>query len=132
MLDLFGEVCLVVDEEKIINRGNMKKVMLVFGICLEVIKMVLLVKEFQKQLKWVEIVVCVIGQYWEMLDQVLKIFDIKLDYDLNIMKQGQDLYDVIVCVLIGMCDVLKEVKFDVVLVYGDIIIFIVVVLVVFY
>lgn len=97
----------------------MKKVMLVFGTRPEAIKMAPLVKEFQKQPKRVETVVCVTGQHREMLDQVLKIFDIKPDYDLNIMKQGQDLYDVTARVLIGMRDVLKEVKPDVVLVHGD-------------
>jgi UDP-N-acetylglucosamine 2-epimerase (non-hydrolysing) len=109
----------VADEEKIINRGYMKKVMLVFGTRPEAIKMAPLVKEFQKQPKRVETVVCVTGQHREMLDQVLKIFDIKPDYDLNIMKQGQDLYDVTARVLTGMRDVLKEVKPDVVLVHGD-------------
>lgn len=97
----------------------MKKVMLVFGTRPEAIKMAPLVKEFQKQPKRVETVVCVTGQQREMLDQVLKIFDIKPDYDLNIMKQGQDLYDVTARVLTGMRDVLKEVKPDVVLVHGD-------------
>ena len=97
----------------------MKKVMLVFGTRPEAIKMAPLVKEFQKQPKQVETVVCVTGQHREMLDQVLKIFDIKPDYDLNIMKQGQDLYDVTARVLTGMRDVLKEVKPDVVLVHGD-------------
>lgn len=97
----------------------MKKVMLVFGTRPEAIKMAPLVKEFQKQPKRVETVVCVTGQHREMLDQVLKIFDIKPDCDLNIMKQGQDLYDVTARVLTGMRDVLKEVKPDVVLVHGD-------------
>ena len=97
----------------------MKKVMLVFGTRPEAIKMAPLVKEFQKQPKRVETVVCVTGQHREMLDQVLKIFDIKPDYDLNIMKQGQDLYDVTARVLTSMRDVLKEVKPDVVLVHGD-------------
>ena len=97
----------------------MKKVMLVFGTRPEAIKMAPLVKEFQKQPKRVETVVCVTGQHPEMLDHVLKIFDIKPDYDLNIMKQGQDLYDVTARVLTGMRDVLKEVKPDVVLVHGD-------------
>lgn len=97
----------------------MKKVMLVFGTRPEAIKMAPLVKEFQKQPKRVETVVCLTGQHREMLDQVLKIFDIKPDYDLNIMKQGQDLYDVTARVLTGMRDVLKEVKPDVVLVHGD-------------
>ena len=93
--------------------------MLVFGTRPEAIKMAPLVKEFQKQPKRVETVVCVTGQHREMLEQVLKIFDIKPDYDLNIMKQGQDLYDVTARVLTGMRDVLKEVKPDVVLVHGD-------------
>ena len=97
----------------------MKKVMFVFGTRPEASKMAPLVKEFQKQPKRVETVVCVTGQHREMLDQVLKIFDIKPDYDLNIMKQGQDLYDVTARVLTGMRDVLKEVKPDVVLVHGD-------------
>ena len=97
----------------------MKKVMSVFGTRPEAIKMAPLVKEFQKQPKRVETVVCVTGQHREMLDQVLKIFDIKPDYDLNIMKQGQDLYDVTARVLTGMRDVLKEVKPNVVLVHGD-------------
>ena len=97
----------------------MRKVMLVFGTRPEAIKMAPLVKEFQKQPKRVETVVCVTGQHREMLDQVLKIFDIKPDYDMNIMKQGQDLYDVTARVLTGMRDVLKEVKPDVVLVHGD-------------
>lgn len=78
-----------------------------------------LVKEFQKNSKDFETIVCVTGQHREMLDQVLTIFDIKPDYDLNIMKQGQDLYDVTARVLTGMRDVLKEVKPDVVLVHGD-------------
>ena len=97
----------------------MKKVMLVFGTRPEAIKMAPLVKEFQKQPKRVETVVCVTGQHREMLDQVLKIFDIKPDYELNIREQGQSLYDVTARVLTGMRDVLKEVKPDVVLVHGD-------------
>lgn len=97
----------------------MKKVMLVFGTRPEAIKMAPLVKEFQKQRERVDTVVCVTGQHREMLDQVLEIFDIRPDYDLNIMKQGQDLYDVTARVLTGMRDVLKEVKPDVVLVHGD-------------
>ena len=97
----------------------MKKIMLVFGTRPEAIKMAPLVKEFQKQPEQVETVVCVIGQHREMLDQVLRIFDIHPDYDLNIMKQGQDLYDVTAHVLTGLRDVLKEVKPDVVLVHGD-------------
>ena len=97
----------------------MKKVMLVFGTRPEAIKMAPLVKEFQKSPEDFETIVCVTGQHREMLDQVLHIFDITPDYDLNIMKQGQDLYDVTAKVLTGMRDVLKEVKPDVVLVHGD-------------
>lgn len=97
----------------------MKKVMLVFGTRPEAIKMCPLVKEFQKHPEDFETVVCVTGQHREMLDQVLDIFDVKPDYDLNIMKQGQDLYDVTARVLTGMRDVLKEVGPDVVLVHGD-------------
>ena len=95
------------------------KVLLVFGTRPEAIKMCPLVKEFQKDPESFETIVCVTGQHREMLDQVLKIFEIKPDYDLNIMKQGQDLYDVTARVLTGMRDVLKEVKPDVVLVHGD-------------
>lgn len=97
----------------------MKKVMLVFGTRPEAIKMAPLVKEFQKNPTDFETIVCVTGQHREMLDQVLDIFDIKPDYDLNIMKQEQDLYDVTSRVLIGMRDVLKEARPDVVLVHGD-------------
>ena len=97
----------------------MKKVMLVFGTRPEAIKMCPLVKEFQKHPDEFETIVCVTGQHREMLDQVLKIFDVKPDYDLNIMKQGQDLYDVTARVLTGMRDVFKECKPDVVLVHGD-------------
>ncbi|MBQ9170553.1 MAG: UDP-N-acetylglucosamine 2-epimerase (non-hydrolyzing) [Bacteroidaceae bacterium] len=97
----------------------MKKIMLVFGTRPEAIKMCPLVKEFQKHPKDFETIVCVTGQHREMLDQVLTIFDVKPDYDLNIMKQGQDLYDVTARVLTGMRDVFKECKPDVVLVHGD-------------
>ena len=97
----------------------MKKIMLVFGTRPEAIKMAPLVKEFQKRPESFETVVCVTGQHREMLDQVLDIFDITPDYDLNIMKQGQDLYDVTSRVLTGMRDILKESKPDVVLVHGD-------------
>lgn len=97
----------------------MKKVMLVFGTRPEAIKMCPLVKEFQKHNDEFETVVCVTGQHREMLDQVLNIFEVKPDFDLNIMKQGQDLYDVTARVLIGMRDVFKECKPDVVLVHGD-------------
>ena len=97
----------------------MKKIMLVFGTRPEAIKMCPLVKEFQKYPEDFETIVCVTGQHREMLDQVLKIFEVTPDYDLNIMKQGQDLYDVTARVLTGMRDVFKECKPDVVLVHGD-------------
>lgn len=93
--------------------------MLVFGTRPEAIKMAPLVKEFQKRPDRFETIVCVTGQHRQMLDQVLKIFEIRPNYDLNIMKQGQDLYDVTARVLIGMRDVLKEAQPDVVLVHGD-------------
>lgn len=97
----------------------MKKVMLVFGTRPEAIKMCPLVKEFQKHRDEFETIVCVTGQHREMLDQVLTIFDVKPDYDLNIMKQGQDLYDVTARVLTGMRDVFKVCRPDVLLVHGD-------------
>ena len=97
----------------------MKRILLVFGTRPEAIKMCPLVKEFQKYPEVFETVVCVTGQHREMLDQVLRIFDVKPDYDLNIMKQGQDLYDVTARVLTGMRDVLDAVRPDVVLVHGD-------------
>ena len=97
----------------------MKRVMLVFGTRPEAIKMCPLVKEFQKHNDEFETIVCVTGQHREMLDQVLDIFEVKPDFDLNIMKQGQDLYDVTARVLTGMRDVFKECKPDVVLVHGD-------------
>ena len=97
----------------------MKTVMLVFGTRPEAIKMAPLVKKIQKYSSDFKTIVCVTGQHREMLDQVLKIFDIKPDYDLDIMKQGQDLYDITARVLLGMRDVLNEVKPDVVLVHGD-------------
>ncbi len=93
--------------------------MLVFGTRPEAIKMAPLVKEFQKNSADFRTIVCVTGQHREMLDQVLQIFDIHPDYDLNIMKQGQDLYDVTARVLTGLRDVLEEVHPDVVLVHGD-------------
>lgn len=96
-----------------------KKIMLVFGTRPEAIKMAPLVNEFQKNRDSFETIVCVTGQHREMLDQVLHIFEIVPDYDLNIMKQGQDLYDVTSRVLLGMRDVLKEAQPDVVLVHGD-------------
>lgn len=97
----------------------MKKIMLVFGTRPEAIKMAPLVKEFQKHSDEFQTIVCVTGQHRQMLDQVLDIFEITPDYDLNIMKQGQDLYDVTARVLTGMRDVLKEAQPDVVLVHGD-------------
>lgn len=97
----------------------MKTILLVFGTRPEAIKMAPLVKEFQKFPDKIITRVCVTGQHREMLDQVLHIFDIQPDYDLNIMKQGQDLYDVTSKVLLGMRDVLMEVHPDVVLVHGD-------------
>ena len=93
--------------------------MLVFGTRPEAIKMAPLVKEFQKHPESFETIVCVTGQHRQMLDQVLQIFDITPDFDLNIMKQGQDLYDVTARVLTGMRDVFNEVRPDVVLVHGD-------------
>lgn len=97
----------------------MKKIMLVFGTRPEAIKMAPLVKEFEKHPEEFKTVVCVTGQHRQMLDQVLDLFEITPDYDLNIMKQGQDLYDVTARVLTGMRDVLKEAQPDVVLVHGD-------------
>lgn len=93
--------------------------MLVFGTRPEAIKMCPLVKEFQKHRDEFETIVCVTGQHRAMLDQVLTIFDVKPDYDLNIMKQGQDLYDVTARVLTGMRDVFKACRPDVLLVHGD-------------
>lgn len=93
--------------------------MLVFGTRPEAIKMCPLVKELQKHPEDFETVVCVTGQHREMLDQVLEIFDVKPDFDLNIMKQGQDLTDVTCRVLAGLRDVFKECRPDVVLVHGD-------------
>ncbi len=97
----------------------MKRIMLVFGTRPEAIKMAPLVKEFQKYPHIFETKVCVTGQHREMLDQVLHIFGITPDYDLNIMKQGQDLYDITAKVLTGMRDVFKQYKPDIVLVHGD-------------
>ena len=99
--------------------NNMKKIMLVFGTRPEAIKMAPLVKEFQKNINKFRTIVCVTGQHREMLDQVLNLFEIIPDYDLNIMKQGQDLYDVTSRVLLGMRGVLKEAQPDIVLVHGD-------------
>lgn len=97
----------------------MKKIMLVFGTRPEAIKMAPLIKEFKKYPDEFHIIVCVTGQHREMLDQVLKIFEIVPDYDLNIMKKGQDLYDITSRVLLGMRDVLNKENPDVVLVHGD-------------
>ena len=97
----------------------MKKIMLVFGTRPEAIKMAPLVKELQSHADEFETVVCVTAQHREMLDQVLSIFEISPDYDLNIMRKGQDLYDVTSRVLLGMRDVLSEVRPDLVLVHGD-------------
>lgn len=96
-----------------------KKIMLVFGTRPEAIKVAPLVKEFQKYPERFETMVCVTGQHREMLDQVLRLFEIKPDYDLDIMKKGQDLYDVTSRVLVGMRDVLKATQPDVVFVHGD-------------
>jgi len=104
---------------KIKNINELKKVMLVFGTRPEAIKMAPLVKEFQKNPNDFKIIVCVTGQHREMLDQVLKIFDIKPDYDLHIMKQGQDLYDLTSRVLLGMRNILNETRPDIVFVHGD-------------
>ena len=93
--------------------------MLVFGTRPEAIKMAPLVKEFRKYPEKFETVVCVTGQHREMLDQVLRLFNIEPDYDLNIMKQGQDLYDVTARILTGMRNILQEVQPDLVLVHGD-------------
>lgn len=97
----------------------MKTILLVFGTRPEAIKMAPLVKEFQKYPNYFNIKVCVTGQHREMLDQVLNIFEITPDYDLNIMKQGQDLYDVTARVLVGMRDIIKDVEPNIILVHGD-------------
>ena len=97
----------------------MKRIMLVFGTRPEAIKMAPLVKMFQFHKESFQTIVCVSGQHREMLDQVLRVFDIQVDYDLNIMKQGQDLYDVSCGVLSGMREVIRKANPDVVLVHGD-------------
>lgn len=97
----------------------MKRIMLVFGTRPEAIKMAPLVKALQKHPEDFETMVCVTGQHREMLDQVLRIFDITPDYDLNIMKQDQDLYDITTKVLTGMRGILKQYRPDIVLVHGD-------------
>lgn len=96
-----------------------KKVMLVFGTRPEAIKMAPLVKTLQKQADVFETIVCVTGQHRQMLDQVLNLFDIHPDYDLNSMKPGQDLYDLTSRILLGMRDVFEKVSPDIVLVHGD-------------
>ena len=97
----------------------MKNILLVFGTRPEAIKMAPLVKKLQESPEEFQTVVCVTGQHREMLDQVLRLFDITPDYDLNIMKPNQDLYDITSRILLGMRDVLKEVQPDIVLVHGD-------------
>ena len=104
---------------KDLTTSNRKRVLLVFGTRPEAIKVAPLVKEFQQQADAFETVVCVTGQHREMLDQVLRLFEIVPDYDLNIMKDGQDLYDITARVLVGMRDVIKAVQPDVVFVHGD-------------
>lgn len=93
--------------------------MLVFGTRPEAIKMCPLVMEFKKYPQLFKTIVCVTGQHREMLDQVLRIFEVEPDYDLDIMQKGQDLYDITTRVIMGMRDVLKDIKPDVVLVHGD-------------
>ena len=97
----------------------MKKILLIFGTRPEAIKMAPLILELHKHSNKVETIVCVTGQHREMLDQVLSIFKIKPDFDLNIMKQGQDLYDITSNVLVGLRDIYKQVQPDLVLVHGD-------------
>ena len=97
----------------------MKKILLVFGTRPEAIKMAPLVKKLQEMPEAFQTIVCVTGQHREMLDQVLRLFEITPDYDLNIMKPNQDLYDITSRILLGMRDVLKEVQPDIVLVHGD-------------
>ena len=97
----------------------MKKILLVFGTRPEAIKMAPLVKKLQAVPEEFQTIVCVTGQHREMLDQVLRLFDITPDYDLNIMKPNQDLYDITSRILLGMRDVLREVQPDIVLVHGD-------------
>ena len=97
----------------------MKKVLLVFGTRPEAIKMAPLVKAFQKDSEHFETRVCVTAQHRQMLDQVLEVFDIVPEYDLNIMAPNQDLYDITSRVLLGLRDVLKDFRPDIVLVHGD-------------
>ncbi len=97
----------------------MKKILLVFGTRPEAIKMAPLVKKLQEMPEEFQTIICVTGQHREMLDQVLRLFDITPEYDLNIMKPNQDLYDITSRILLGMRDVLREVQPDIVLVHGD-------------
>ena len=97
----------------------MIRILFVFGTRPEAIKMVPLIKKCQKYPGELEVSICVTGQHREMLDQVLHIFDVKPNYDLNIMRQGQDLYDITARVLTGMRDVLEDARPDIVLVHGD-------------
>lgn len=95
-----------------------RKILLAFGTRPEAIKMAPLVKEFRRRPDKFETVICITGQHRQMLDQVLRLFDIRPDYDLDIMRQGQDLYDVTARILTGMRGVLEEVRPNVVLVHG--------------
>ena len=115
----FNQILDTGQDWKNLNRNNMKKIMLVFGTRPEAIKMAPLVKAFQQKKNKFKTIVCVTGQHKKMLDQVLKLFNIRPDYDLNIMRQGQDLYDITARVLTGMRGVLQEAKPDIVLVHGD-------------
>ena len=96
----------------------MKKILFIFGTRPEAIKMAPLIKE-TGQSRSLGIEICVTGQHREMLDQVLKLFDICPDYDLNIMQPGQDLYDITSRILINLRDILQQSKPDLVLVHGD-------------
>lgn len=98
---------------------NKKKILLVFGTRPEAIKMAPLVKKLQEYPEHFQTIVCVTGQHREMLDQVLRLFNIMPDFDLNIMKPNQDLYDITARILLGMRDVLREVQPDILLVHGD-------------
>ena len=97
----------------------MKKVLLVFGTRPEAIKMAPLVKEFQKNYEFIDTKICVTAQHRGLLDQVTELFDIHPDYDLNLMKSNQDLYDITSDIILGMRDVLLDCKPDMVLVHGD-------------
>ena len=97
----------------------MKKILITFGTRPEAIKMAPLIKEFEKYRDKVDVRVCVTAQHREMLDQVLDFFEIKTDYDLNIMKKNQDLYDITINILNGIKNILEDVNPDIVLVHGD-------------